>query len=352
MRSLFQKILNKFHLVDRLTFRIRTDVMILLLVLFSSCASKNEIIINSVTGPVTISANEVWLSHEHILVDFIGADSLDPKKWDHDSVISAIMPYLDELKLHKVKYFVDATPAYLGRDPLLLEKIAKKTGLTILTNTGFYGAVNNKYIPSSAYEKTAEELASIWINEYNTGIAGTSIKPGFIKISVDATDTLDSIDQKLVKAAAITHLQTGLTILSHTGQAKSLWPQLEIVKEMNVSPAAFVWVHAQAEEDNNNYLRAAKEGCWIALDGLAWDIEKHLQKLVFAKEHNILNRVLISHDAGWYDPQKQIQNIRPYTNIFTQLHPKLSAKGFSENEFSQLISDNPSRAFFIAVRKL
>ena len=186
------------------------------------CSSKKRSVINSVTGPVTVSPGEIWLSHEHILVDFIGADSIDPKRWHHDSVIDATLIILKNIKQHNVKYFVDATPAYLGRDVLLLEKIAKRTGLTIITNTGFYGAVNNKYVPAFAFEKTAEELAEIWINEYKNGIEGTSVKPGFIKISVDAADTLDAIDQKLVKAAAITHLQTGLTIASHTGEAKGL----------------------------------------------------------------------------------------------------------------------------------
>jgi len=302
-------------------------------------------------GTITAAPGEVWLSHEHILVDFIGADSIDPQKWDHDSVINTISPYLEEVKDQNVKYFVDATPAYLGRDVSLLEKIAKKTGLTIITNTGFYGATNNKYIAAFAFGKTAEELAEIWINEFKNGIEGTTVKPGFIKISVDATDTLDAIDQKLVKAAAITHLQTGLTIASHTGYAKALWPQLKILKEMNVSPRAFIWVHAQSENDNNNYLLAAKEGCWISFDGLGWDLEKHIEKILFAKEHKVLNRVLISHDAGWYDPQKRTQEIKPYTNIFKELYPALVSKGFSKGEFDLIISDNPAKAFSINIRR-
>ena len=318
---------------------------------FVHCATKNETVINSVTGPVTVSAGDIWLSHEHILVDFIGADSIDQKKWHHDSVIEATSDYFEELKKHNVKYFVDATPAYLGRDVLLLEKIAGKTGLTIITNTGFYGAVKNKYVPAFAFQKTAEELAEIWINEYKNGIEGTPVKPGFIKISVDAGDTLDAIDQKLVKAAAITHLQTGLTIASHTGDAKALWPQLNILKEMNISPEAFIWVHAQNETDNNSYLRAAQMGCWISLDGLGWDIEEHVEKLVFARENGILDHILISHDAGWYDPQKQTQSIKPYTDIFTQLYPALISRGFSEDEFKHLLSDNPSKAFAVKIRK-
>lgn len=333
-------------------FCLHKDIMVMLVLMLStSCSSKRETVINSVTGPVTISTNEIWLSHEHILVDFIGADSIDPKRWDHDAVINATLNYLQEIKSHNVKYFVDATPAYLGRDVLLLEKIAKRTGLTIVTNTGFYGAVNNKYVPAFAFEKTPEELAEIWINEYKNGIEGTSVKPGFIKISVDAADTLDTIDQKLVKAAAITHLQTGLTIASHTGIAKGLWPQLKILKEMNVSPQAFIWVHAQNEKDNNNYLLAAREGCWISLDGLGWDLERHVDKILFAKEHDILDRILISHDAGWFDPQKQIQTIKPYTNIFNQLYPALISKGFSKEEFNLLISSNPSKAFSISIKR-
>ena len=76
------------------------------------------------------------------------------------------MPYLEELKEFNVNYFVDATPNYLGRDVLLLEKIANKTGIRIITNTGLYGARNNKFIPEYVQEMTAEDLAEMWINEY------------------------------------------------------------------------------------------------------------------------------------------------------------------------------------------
>jgi phosphotriesterase-related protein len=335
-----------------MTVFVKGLLVALSLLLFAHCSTRKKTVIQSVTGTVTPAPGEVWLSHEHILVDFIGADSIDAKKWDHDSVINTISPYLEEVKNHNVKYFVDATPAYLGRDVLLLEKIAKKTGITIITNTGFYGAVGNKYIPAFAFDKKAEELAEIWISEYKNGIEGTTVKPGFIKISVDATDTPDAMDQKLVKAASITHLQTGLTIASHTGDAKALWPQLKILKEMNVSPQAFIWVHAQNEKDNNNYLLAAKEGCWISFDGLGWDFEKHIEKIIFAKEHKVLDRILISHDAGCYDPQKQTQAIKPYTIIFKQLYPALVSKGFSKEELDLLISDNPSKAFSISIRRL
>ena len=326
-----------------------------LLFLLPGCSDKPEgNLIQDVKEAAPALPNEVWLSHEHIFVDFIGADSTQPETWNHDLIIEEMMPYLKELEAYDVKYFVDATPSYLGKDPILLEKIADKTGLKVITNTGFYGAVKNKFIPSEMFSASAEEMSRLWIDEFENGIGGTSVKPGFIKISVDNRDPLDSIDQKLVEAAALTHISTGLTIVSHTGAAKGLWPQLEILTKYGVSPEAFIWIHAQNEKDNEAYLKAAKMGCWISLDGIGRDgqLEKHVDKLLFAKQNGILNKILISHDSGWFDPQKEVQKVRPFTNIFTKLIPVLKAKGFTDSEINLLISTNPSKAFSISVKKV
>ena len=119
---------------------------------------------------------------------------------------------------------------------------------------------------------------------------------------------------------------------------------------MGVSPEAFIWVHAQNENSKEAYLRAAKMGCWISLDGLGRDLGKHLEKILFAKDNGILHKVLISHDAGWYDPQRINQKVTPYTTLFKQLYPELISKGFTKEEFNLLVSVNPSKAFSIEIR--
>lgn len=330
---------------------IKVNVLCFIILISLGCSSlKKQPLIQDVYGAHRVSNNKIWLSHEHILVDFQGASTIQPHSWNHDSIINEVIPYLDELKDFNVDYFVDATPNYLGRDILLLEKIANKTGIKIITNTGLYGARNDKFIPKYAKESTAENLARNWIKEYTHGIDGTSIKPGFIKIGIDNSDTLSTMHQKLVRAAALTHLKTGLTIASHTGEAAGLWPQLDILTQMGVSTEAFIWVHAQNENNNDSYLKAAKAGCWISLDGLGWELDKHVEKILFAKANGILDRILISHDAGWYDPQKKIQSIKPYTAVFKKLYPELKSRGFSDDEFSLLISINPSKAFSIEIR--
>ena len=315
-------------------------------------AQNEPVLVQDINGLNAVKPGEIWLSHEHILVDFIGADSINPGSWNKSEVVEQVLPFLLELKDFDVKYFVDATPQFLGRDIHLLKELAEKTGIKIITNTGLYGAQKNKFIPEYAKNNTAEELAEQWLGEFEKGIDGTTMKPGFIKISVDNSDSLSHMHKKLVKAAALCHLKSGLTIASHTGKAVSLWPQLEILEEQGVATSAFIWVHAQAETQEPIFLKAAKKGCWISLDGLGWEIDKHVEKLVYAKRNGFLDQILISHDAGWYDPQKNKQEIKPYTPIFKTLLPILRSKGFTEEDINLLISVNPSRAYGIQKRSI
>ena len=307
----------------------------------------------TVNGKIAASSMRITLSHEHFLVDFIGADKINYDRWDKDEVVKAVLPFLHEVKKYGVKTILDCTPAFLGRDVILQKRLADESGLQILTNTGYYGAVGNKYLPQWAFTETYEQIAKRWIAEHENGIENTTIKPGFIKIGIDPGH-LSELHQKLVKAAAVTHLKTGLTICSHTGTAIPAFDEIEILKKMNVHPSAFVWTHAQLEKDKTLHIKAAIEGAWVSLDGIGWgDFEEYADSIDNLRKAGMLHKVLISHDAGWYKPgEKNGGNITGYTNIFTELIPLLKNKGFSTKDIQQLLVKNPAQAFAIRVRKL
>lgn len=308
--------------------------------------------IMTVNGPISADKTGFILEHEHILVDFIGAESYDPGRWSRPSVVDALLPYLRELKEKGCDTLFEFTPEYLGRDPLLLQELSQKSGLNLITNTGFYGAVENKYLPKLAFDATAESLASRWIKEFEEGIDATGIKPGFIKISVNP-GPLSELHRKLVRAAALTHLKTGLTIASHTGLAIPAFEQIELIKEEQVHPSAFIWVHAQNEQDHNNYLKAANMGAWVSLDGVQDDnIAHYLRVITEMKDNGQLGRVLVSQDAGWYEPGKPWNGVkRKYTSIFTHLIPALKANGFSKKHIRQIFEANPQKAYSLEIRK-
>jgi phosphotriesterase-related protein len=316
-------------------------------------ASVPPLQIMTVTGRINAAELGRTLSHEHILVDFIGADQTGYHRWNRTEVADKVLPYLTDLKNAGYQSLFECTPAYLGRDPRLLRSLADTTGLNIITNTGFYGARENQHLPPVAFELPADRLASLWISEWENGIEDTGIKPGFIKIGVDRGN-LSEIHKKLVRAAAITHLATGLTIAGHTGTAVGAFEEFELLEAEGVGLEAFIWVHAQAEDDLSKYLEAARRGAWVSLDGVSEkNITQYITKLSHLKEHNLLHKVLISHDAGWYRPgEENGGKFKPYTAIEQHLLPALAEAGFAQADIDQLLYKNPAEAYALRVRKV
>jgi phosphotriesterase-related protein len=324
-----------------------------IILLLSQCSTKEEGIIMTVNGPIPAAMMGVTLVHEHILVDFIGADSITEQRWDKSKVTERALPFLRQIKKLGCKTFIECTPAYLGRDPLLLKELSVSSGLNILTNTGYYGARNNKYIPKYAFNETADQLANRWTKEWENGIGNTGIRPGFIKIGVES-GSLSDLHKKLVTAAALTHLKTGLTIASHTGPAIPAFEELGILQNEGVSPEAFIWVHAQVENDISNHIKAAKMGAWISFDGINDNnLEDYIRMIKNIKENQLLDKVLLSHDAGWYHPgEENGGEYRGYTSLFEKLIPLLRKENFSEKEIQQLLVTNPAKAFTVRVRRI
>lgn len=308
--------------------------------------------IMTVNGMVRASDLGFTLTHEHILVDFIGAKNYNPKSWKHEDVIKVVKPYLDEIKEFGCKSFMECTPEYIGRDPELLKKLSDITGMLFLTNTGFYGAADNKYMPGKAYEMDSTSLAELWIRESESGINDSGIKPGFMKIGV-APEPLSELHQKIVKAAGQTHLETGLTIASHTGPAIPAFEEISLLQSLGIAPEAFIWVHAQNEKDSNQRLKAAKMGAWVSIDGLnPKNADQYVSWLQEFKKNNLLGKVLVSHDAGWYSPGEEGGgSFTPYTAVFKSLIPKLKTNGFTTTEINQVFAINPGKAFVKKVRK-
>ena len=129
----------------------------------------------SVKGLITTQRLGNTLIHEHILVDFIGASQYDPTKWKREDVINKVLPYLKELKGLGCDSLIECTPNYLGRDVLLLKELSELSGLHILSNTGYYGGSDHKFLPTQAFDETADQLAERWVKEWTSGIDGTGI---------------------------------------------------------------------------------------------------------------------------------------------------------------------------------
>ncbi len=306
----------------------------------------------TVLGPVDPAAFGSVLAHEHVLVDFIGADRISRDRYDPQAVFDAVLPHLRRAREVGCGGFVECTPAYLGRDPRLLERLARESGLHMLTNTGYYGAAKDQYVPRHAYDESADRLADRWTVEWVDGIEGTDIRPGFIKTGVDA-GPLSVIDRKLVEAAALTHLRTGLTIASHTGDTRAALDQFEVLARSGVRPDAFIWVHAQNDWGLDTRVEAARKGAWIEIDNVGdANVAECVGRVDALKQRGLLHRVLVSHDAGWYRPGEPGGGaFRGFDVVHTRFVQALRDVGWTTADVAQVLVANPAAAFAVGVRR-
>ena len=279
------------------------------------------------------------LVHEHVMVDFIGADKIGPGRYDPDEVFRVAKQKLTEVQRLGCVRLQECTPQFIGRDPALMKRLADAAGIEIWTNTGIYGAANHKYVPAFARRESAAQLARRWIREAEDGVDG--VKPRFIKTGVNK-GPLDALDRKLVRAAAITSRETGLTIAAHTGDGAAALDEMEIIDSEGVDLSRFVWVHAQNEKDHSIHEKAARAGAWVEFDGIrAKSADWHLGCVRFMASKGLLGRTLISQDAGWYHVgEPGGGNYRGYTFIYTDFLPRLET-----GWVAMLMRENPIRAF-------
>lgn len=300
--------------------------------------------VETVTGAVPVSDLGMVLMHEHVLVDFIGADKVTRSRYDADEVFRVALPHLTQVRELGCRTLVECTPAFLGRNVALLRRLSRESGLLIVSNTGYYGAADDKFVPASAYKESPRQMAQRWIEEHQRGIDGSDILPGFMKIGVDA-GALSEIDRKIVEAAAIAHEATGLPIASHTGDGTAAHQELDVLQQHGVPAEAFIWVHAQNERDEGLLRKAAERGAFVEFDGIGPDsVDRHVQLVTMMAEAGHLSKVLVSHDAGWYHVgEPGGGTYRPYDTVFTRFVPAI-ARALGDAAVQQLLVATPARA--------
>jgi len=299
--------------------------------------------IQTVLGAIDPEELGLTLVHEHIMCDFIGASKVSKDRYDPDEVFRVMLPYLLEIRQLDVRGFVDCTPMYLGRDVEVLARLAKATGIHILTNTGLY---KEPFLPSYAWRCSVDRLARMWMAEIKEGIEGMPIRAGFIKIAVNP-GPLIPMQQKIVRTAARTCLATGATIACHTANGVAALEVLDVLDEEDVLADNLIVVHSDAEQDQGYHFETARRGAWVEYDGLKeTTAEKTIGLIKNMVEKGYEDRLLLSQDAGWYNVgQEKGGKIRGYAYLVKEFLPLMRKAGFNQELIHKVLVENPARAF-------
>jgi len=307
--------------------------------------TSSKALIYTVRGPISPTEMGICLPHEHVMVDFIGAELTTPERWQVADVVARMEPYLQALVAQGAESFVDCTPDYLGRDVEVLRQLSERIGLHILTNTGWYKA---PHLPKRAFENSAEQIAAEWTAEWHNGIGQSGIKPGFIKIAVNP-GKLEEVQRKIVAAAARTHLASGLVVACHTGEAVAANESLDIIEAAGMNPARYIIVHADQIANFNDHVALFKRGAWLEYDAMGTrPLASDVSLVKRALDAGYVDRIMLSQDAGWYNVgQVDGGQVRPYTGLLGEIIPALAQAGVNQATIAKLTVQNPARAFTV-----
>ena len=303
--------------------------------------------IRTVQGRVATETLGLILPHEHLFTDLRGLTVPDYAQADPDHVVSVMSPLLAEAHAAGVTMLVECTPPGVGRNIHMLKRLAQVTPVHIVAATGVY---REAFHPSAFKSMSLEELAGLWTRELTEGIEGTSAQAGFIKLAV-SDEGITELEARNLKAAALASQRTGAVIASHTQGGQNAHQEMNILEAAGLDLARFIWVHTQSEPDPAAHLATVRRGAYVEFDNLAWNeqsdqIVDYVLALLGA---GYGERILLSHDAGWYSPglpggQPQ-GGLRGYTVLTSEFIPALRARGVGDDAIHLLTVTNPARAF-------
>ena len=124
--------------------------------------------------------------------------------------------------------------------------------------------------------------------------------------------------------------------------------QLDILASQGLPGEQFNWVHAQ-HADISFHIQAVQRGAYIGFDNLKPADEEHYLSLVLdALDAGLAERILLSHDNGWYrpgEPDGGASQVRGFTYLVYGFLPRLRRRGVGPDLIRLMTETNPARAF-------
>lgn len=298
----------------------------------------------TVTGRVDVSALGMILPHEHVVTDLRRHDAPSFGLVDEADVVRVMSPRIEAVRQAGVTCLIECTPGSIGRSVLAMRALSRATGFPIVAAAGVY---REALMPGWMRHIDDEQLVERFRTEVMDGLDGTEIVGGFLKLAV-SDEGVSELEERAVRAAGRVGAQYGVTVASHTVGGASALREADVLAEEGLPAERFVWVHAQTESDYGYHQELAGRGCYLEYDGVGegCDLEEYVGWVRSAFERGLQARVLLSQDAGWYQPgEPRGGEQRPYDYLPRVFLPLLRQRGFSQEDVQLLTDANPKRAF-------
>jgi phosphotriesterase-related protein len=311
--------------------------------------------VNTVLGPVETAALGFTLSHEHVGTNAAGLRHTYPEFVDREGLREQSVAAMREAYQEGVRTIVEVTTFDLGRDIGLIQEVSRGSGIQIIAATG-----NHLAVPRPFGDVSPDVIARLYVREIEEGIEETGIKAGIIKVASDRGG-ITPPQEVVLRAAARTHLRTGLPISTHTWAPDRVGEQqVRILEEEGVDLNRVYIGHSNDDTDLGYLLGLLKKGVWLGMDRYPGgrvpgtpDWEQRTAVVKQLMDAGYLHRLMLSHDYSvpkarhGAEVQEARRRANPdgYNFISRRVLPRLKALGASDRDISQMMVENPRRFF-------
>lgn len=306
-----------------------------------SASVRQEVI--TVLGSIDPQEMGITHTHEHLQLDALDHyGNYDFVNDDEEMAVQEMQNY----KRLGGRTICDVTLDEIGRNPEVLARISKASGVHVLMGSGWYREFN---YPRYVHEKTSNELAEILVREIEEGVRQTGIRAGFIGEIGTGRGHVKPAEERVFRAAALAQARTGVAITTHTTRWGSLaMEQIAMLREFGADLSKVIIGHLGDRRGVQHLLPIAETGVYLEVDNIGyleyqpeWVRADNVAALVKA---GYVDRVLLSQDIFALRHLKY-HGGRGHGYLLETFIPMLRERNLKDEEIQQLLVTNPARAF-------
>jgi phosphotriesterase-related protein len=320
--------------------------------------------VETVRGPIEVGDLGSTLMHEHVFV--MSTEHVqnygDGLWWDEEARVADAVTKLRALRAKGITTIVDPTVWGIGRYIPRIQRIADQVELNVVVATGLY--VYEELPHQYAFRgpgllmDVAEPMVTDFTRDIIEGIGTTGVKAAFLKCCVEAHGLTPGVE-RIARAVARTHVQTGAPITVHTsGPAQSGRLAVDLFRKEGVDLTKVVIGHAGDSNDVDYLMELADSGATLGMDRFGLDLfnptADRVRTVATLADRGYADRMVLSHDANCFidyfgaahDTAKSA--VTPnwhYEYLSDEVLPALREAGVSAAQIDQMLIDNPRRYF-------
>ena len=334
-------------------------------------------IVRTVLGDISPDELGIVLPHEHVFFYWLGSEVDALGSYDKDELLTKVVKELVTAKeAHGLTCFVDVTTPDSGRNMELMTEASRRSGVHIVSSTGFY--TESMGIPYYWHARPLDAIEDFFTREITEGVQDTDFKCGIIKLATGPElliagpppawgDDLvpyalgpTKVEEKGFRAAARVQKKLGVAITTHTdGYDWSICNigtrQLDVLLDEGADPSKCIIGHADGTSNIRYLAEIMDRGANLGLDMFAYSLGKlgnsaRLGTITALVSMGYASQMLLSHDIVLHEMRRpgtkedpsmyQGENI---CRLFEEIVPALLKSGVSEDAIHQMTVENPRR---------